>query len=94
MTAATAVHANRSFALVLRQAFAAWPKLPSAPSERLAHRVPAASEQVRRELAAIRNYAHFLSKQSDMPSDHRERFLGQIIGSCDRAMAKLGTAVP
>ena len=79
--------------MVLRQAFAAWPKLALVPPDRSVYRAPAASVQVRRELVSIRAYAHFLSKQSGMPADHRERFLGQIIGSCDRAMAKLKTPV-
>jgi hypothetical protein len=33
-------------------------------------------------LAAISNYAQFISAHPDMPNDHKDRFLGEIMRCC------------
>ncbi|MEM7222970.1 MAG: hypothetical protein AAF495_08340 [Pseudomonadota bacterium] len=89
MTYGSSLNFGKGFSKALRQVFAAWPKVPAGPATPATCRAPAPSEQLRRELSAIRAYATFVSEQGDMPSDHRERFLTQIVGACDRALVKL-----
>ena len=38
---------------------------------------------VDREITAIDSFAHFLSMHPDMPREHRDRFLRQILRSCE-----------
>lgn len=49
---------------------------------------PLISPVVDREIAAIDNFAHFLSTHTDMPAEHRDRFLRRILRSCEEIRKK------
>ena len=64
--------------------------LPARKDAGTAARTATAGQELARDLESIRAYARFLADQADMPEEHRRRFLGRIIGSCDDALARLG----